>query len=244
MSKMDIVRYCDRSYEKPIALIGFPSVGLVGSIISSFIVRELKMEVIAGITSSDLPPYTLIQYGNPYPPVRVYGCTMENSSESCGDLVIVTSEASPKPEQCYDIADALMELFESLGIKTVIAIEGIPQMSEDGTIMACGSSDSARKMIDDLGLRRLDDGLVRGTTGVLLYKGFLKGMDVISMLCPASPTLPDPRAAASILGPLASIIPDLKLNVEPLFKEAEEMERRIKEQEESSQTGDIQQLYG
>ena len=39
---------------------------------TSFIARELRMTMAAGITAPELPPYALIQNGTPYPQVRVY----------------------------------------------------------------------------------------------------------------------------------------------------------------------------
>ncbi len=247
MTETKIIKYSEGKYENPIAIVGFPGVGLVGSILTSFVIRELNMEVIAGITSPDFPPYALIQNGNPYPPIRVYGCKRENSSEECGDLVIVTSEISLKPEQFYDLNSTLMEVFKDLGISSVISIEGIPQFDEDNSILACGTSKVSRDRIEELGLRKLDDGLVRGLTGVMLYEGFYSNVDVLAMLCPANPALPDPRSAASILEPLSKLVPELKIDTEPLYKEAEDIENKIKEQQEyacQNATDDVQQLYG
>jgi uncharacterized protein len=80
----------------------------------------------------------------------------------------------------------------------------------------------------------------------MLYEGYRTGMDVMSILCSANPALPDPKAAASLIEPLSKIIPELNIDVTPLYKEAEEIERRIKSQEEysSKESTDIQQLYG
>ncbi|MDR3075634.1 MAG: PAC2 family protein [Candidatus Methanoplasma sp.] len=247
MTEMKIITYSDQKYDNPVAIVGFPGVGLVGSILTSFIIRELDMEVIAGVTSADFPPYTLIQNGNPYPPIRIYGCRRENTSEECGDLVIVTSEITLRPEQYYRLNETLMKVFEELGIVTVIALEGIPQFEEENNMFACGSSKASRDRIEGLGLKKLDEGLVRGLTGVMLYEGFYSNMDVIAMLCPANPSLPDPRSAARILEPLSKLVPELKIDAEPLYKEAEEIENKIKQQQEYEckvAPKDIQQLYG
>ncbi|MDR1404624.1 MAG: PAC2 family protein [Candidatus Methanoplasma sp.] len=247
MAEMKIIKYSDPKYDNPVAIVGFPGVGLVGSILTSFVIRELDMEVIAGITSVDFPPYTLIQNGNPYPPIRVYGCRRENTTKECGDLVIVTSEITLRPEQYYELNDTLMQIFGELGIVTVIAIEGIPQFEEENSMFACGSSKASRDRIEELDLKRLDDGLVRGLTGLMLCEGFCSGTDVIAMLCPANPSLPDPRSAARVLEPLSKLVPELKLDAEPLYKEAEETENKIRQQREYEcgvAPSDVQQLYG
>jgi Archaeal enzymes of ATP-grasp superfamily len=244
MPETKIIKYVDKKYDKPIAILGFPSVGLVGSILTSFVIRELKMEIIAGIMSPDLPPYSIIHEGTPYPPVRVCGGIRENKSKDYGDLIIVTSEVTPKPEHAYKFVAALMDLFKEFGITKVIALEGIPQFEENEPILACGSSQLAKDKIDELGLKRLDDGLVRGPTGILLYEGYYSNIDVLAMLCPANPAFPDPRAAAGALGPLSKLIPELSIDLEPLYKEAEDIENKIKEQANFDKSDDIQQLYG
>ena len=244
---MKIIRYSDQAYCDPVAIVGFPGIGLVGSILTSFVIRELGMEVVAAITAPDFPPYTLIQNGNPYPPIRVYGCRRESASEDCGDLIIVTSEIALKPEQHYDLNAALIGLFKEMGVTSVIAIEGIPQFEEEKSILACGSSAASSERIERLGLRKLNEGLVRGLTGVMLYEGFCSGMDIIAMLCPANPALPDPRSAARILEPLSKLMPELGIDAEPLHKEAEEIENKIKQQQEYGYNvapRDVQQLYG
>ncbi|MDR0309270.1 MAG: PAC2 family protein [Candidatus Methanoplasma sp.] len=247
MMETKTIRYSDKRYENPIAIVGFPGIGLVGSILTSFVIRELKMEVVAGITSPDFPPYALIHNGNPYPPIRIYGCSRDNISEDCGDLIIVTSEIALRPEQYYVLNATLMDLFKEMGIASIIALEGIPQFGEDSNIFAFGTSEVSKERIEGLGLKKLDEGLVRGLTGIMLYEGFCSNIDVIAMLCPANPTLPDPRSAARILEPLSRLVPELKIDAEPLYKEAEEIEGKIKQQQEygySVTPKDVQQLYG
>jgi len=245
MADMKVIRYSDQRYHNPVAIVGFPGIGLVGSILTSFVIRELKMEAVAAIASPDFPPYTLIQNGNPYPPIRMYGYRREHPSED--DLIIVTSEITLKPDQYYTLNATLMGLFKEMGVSSVIALEGIQQFENDMGILACGTSQASKERINELGLKQLDDGLVRGLTGVMLYEAFCSGTDVIAMLCPANPALPDPRAAARILEPLSKLVPELKIDANPLYKEAEEIENKIKQQQEYGYEGapdDIRRLYG
>ncbi|MCL2295666.1 MAG: PAC2 family protein [Methanomassiliicoccaceae archaeon] len=247
MAEMNIIKYSDQKYYNPIAIVGFPGIGLAGSILTSFVIRELKMEAVAAIVSPDFPPYTLIQNGNPYPPIRVYGCKRDDASTECGDLIVVTSEITLKPEHYYTLSATLTELFRGMGIASVIALEGIPQFDDEQSIFACGSSESSRKRIEELGLKKLEDGLVRGLTGVMLYEAFYSGLDVLAILCPANPALPDPRSAARMLEPLSQLMPELRIDAKPLYKEAEEIENKIKQQQEYGYDvtpKDVQNLYG
>ncbi|MDR0524176.1 MAG: PAC2 family protein [Candidatus Methanoplasma sp.] len=245
MMKIEVIRYDDSSFEKPVAVVGLPSMGLVGPILVSFIARELEMKVLAGMTSPDIPPYCLVQGGVPYPPIRMYGCARRNATPACGDLIAVTSEIVPKPEQCYEFTVAVMDALRDRGTSMIVCLEGVPSMDGEDAMVACGSSEAMREMIGGLGIRLLSDGLVRGISGVMLYEGARMGMDVISIMCPTSPSLPDPRAAARILEPLSKIIPELAIDADPLYKEAEDIDARMRSQEEyDARSTDLQKLYG
>ena len=72
VSELKIHEYHDNIFESGMMIVGFPSVGLVSSIAANYVVRTSGLSRIAGILSSDFPPYTLINEGVPSPPVRIY----------------------------------------------------------------------------------------------------------------------------------------------------------------------------
>lgn len=238
---MELLRYGESTLEHPIAIMGFPTMGLVGSIVSSYICKQLKMEVLAGFGSPDLMPYALVQDGIAYPPIRICGC---KRGEGVDDLLIVTSEMSPKPEICYDVVKSLISTLKDMGVKMIVCIEGVIALDENTGIMTCGSCDNIKKEAENIGLTLFKDGLVRGISGMMMYMGASYDVDILTLLCPANPDLPDPRAAASLLEPLSKIVPGLELDAEPLYKEAEAIEKNIKEQQESQKTDMMGQLYG
>ena len=67
------IRYADMGLENPVAIVGFPSSGLVSSIAANYYVSQLKMKVVAGISGPDMPPYCFVYEGSAYPPIRMYG---------------------------------------------------------------------------------------------------------------------------------------------------------------------------
>jgi len=289
MSDMRTIEYDDRKFDNAVALVGFPSVGLISSIVTSFMARELNMVPVAGLTSSDMPPYCLIQGGIAYPPIRLYACNgdsfcdddmdekiSENKDTDSGtsfestteepfeiskesiektlskntnsdtkprNLVILTSEFTPKPDQCYSIATSVLNLLEKRGIKDIIVLDGIPRYSENTSMLLAVSSEGAGPMADLIGVKKLTEGLVRGTSGVMLYEAPNRGMNVVDILCPANTQVPDPRAAATLLEPLSHVFPQLKIDSTPLFKEAEEIEKKMKAQQ-TEENIDTHQLYG
>lgn len=244
MSEFEVLGLREVDFNSPVAIIGFPTVGLVGSILASYVSKTKNMEFVAGIASAGLPPYTLIQNGKPYPPVRVYG--LKTGEER--DLIVVTSEVTPRPETCHGIAVQVLKVLDMLGVAEVIAIEGVGRCaapgSADADIVACGTTDAALDRARTAGLGILTEGLVHGITGVMLYECADKCKDMLALLCPADPGMPDPRASAALIASLSKLVPSLEIDLEPLIREAEEMESRLRDESYGECNDVIRQLYG
>ena len=88
------------------------------------------------------------------------------------------------------------------------------------------------------------NGMIRGMTGILLYDGPGWGFDVVSVVCPANQSMPDPGAAVGFLKPLSKLIPGLKVNPQPLMDEADQIQKRMDEQ--AAENNDLlsRQIYG
>ena len=70
--------------------------------------------------------------------------------------------------------------------------------------------------------------MITGVTGVLLYEGVLMKRDVICLLSEAHSTYPDSRAAGNLLKKIDIMLPEIKIDADPLYKEAEKIEKQIK----------------
>ncbi len=229
MSEIKIIKYSKDKLNDAIAIVGFPTVGLVGSIVCSYIIKELKMPVLMGMTAEDLNPYCILIEGDPYPPIRVHGfCRAQDDNSECGDLMVVTTEIAPSVKQCYALSDELLDIFKEYGIKKVICIEGIPRFGENDVMYACGSTPEARETIKSFDVEPLNNGMIKGLTGIMLFEGRERGMDIVTILCPADQKMPDPRAAVRVVKELAKVVPELKdVDTTPLIQEAEDLEKRI-----------------
>jgi len=239
------VRYADLELDNPVAIIGFPSSGLVSSIAANYYVSQLKMPVIAGFAGPDMPPYSFIYSGHAYPPIRVYGYkSKEKRGKKGKDVVICLSEYAPKPEQCYDVVHAICTYLRSIGSTEIICLEGIPKMNEEDSMVVCGSGDGSREMIKKTKLKVMDSGMVRGTTGVMLYNGPLFGFDVMAVIVPGNQNLPDPGSAAGIVAPVSKVVPGFKVDTSMLLKEADEIDKRLQQEQSVSVRDDSTQIYG
>ena len=244
--KIDFHRYKDIDFKDPVAIIGFPSIGLVSSIAASFLARGLGLGLVGGMSSDGFPPYAVVQGGVPLPPIRVYAaarCNDDDGGIDCDGLIVITSEVVPKPEQQHPLAVYILEWLRGHNVKKVINLEGIPQYGLDETVLlGVGSSDYARGLMDRYGVDLLTDGMVRGMSGIMLFKAPDYGVDVMTLLITASTELPDPRAAAKLMEPLARILPEISVDTEPLYREAEEIDKRMRTQIEDRR--DDERIYG
>jgi uncharacterized protein len=235
-SDLIIHEYKADNFEDGMMIVGFPSVGLVSSIAANFIIRTSKLERVAGVMSRDFPPYTLIHDGVPSPPVRIYAGQRHcgDKGEQCRQLITVAAEFMPKPELVQPLADVLLDYCQEKGVKTIVSLEGINwQSTEEAKIYGVGSSPASREMLKRYGVDEMKEGMVSGITGVMLYGGEIRGLDVICLLGPARVNFPDARGSAKLLEVVAKMLPEIKIDPDPLYKEAEEIERQIRTAMES-----------
>ena len=109
-------------------------------------------------------------------------------------------------------------------------------------------SGKTRKMLETYGVKELGEGMVTGISGLLLSEGERYQMDVICLLGSARADVPDARGAAHLLDIVGNMLPEIKLDPEPLIKEAEMIETQMQKAMESVQQPkkpvDYTQLYG
>ncbi|OPX62127.1 MAG: PAC2 family protein [Methanomassiliicoccales archaeon PtaB.Bin134] len=233
-----IHEYGEVDLKDAMVVIGFPSVGLVSSIASNYIVRSMKLERKAAIISKRFPPYTIIHEGIPSPPVRIYsghrGC--EDKGEQCEKLAVITCEFMPQPELIKELSNDILGWCKKKGISTIMTLEGINLGAEgEGKVFGVGTTQRTRAMLETYGVKELKEGMVTGISGLLLSEGERYQMDVICLLGSARTDLPDARGAANLLEVVGDMLPEIKLDPEPLVKEAEQIETEMQKAMESVQ---------
>lgn len=157
------VRYSDPGLEDPVAVIGFPSVGLVSSIAANYYVGQLDMEAVAGMSSPTMPPYCLIHKATAYPPVRFYG--RKHTTKTGRDVLVCLSEYAPKPDDCYELAQAILSYLKYAGVRQVICLDGIARTSDSDVPVTCGSGKGAARMMKKSKFTVMEGGWSRGSPG-------------------------------------------------------------------------------
>lgn len=241
MNAVSIVEYGKRDLSNALMVIAFPSVGLVGSIAGSFIVKQLKLEEIGMIQSPDFLPVTIIHNGKPSPPVRLYASKKKCGPDgSCEQIVVVLSEFAPPPKTIKDLADALLRWAKAKQCKIILTLEGMQvqkrEENQDAKIFGVGSTPGIKKILKKNGIMPTEEGIIVGLSGILLLEGVVQKQDIICMLAETQTAYPDSRAAARLMEKIDMFLPLIKIESDPLYKEAEKIEKKITEYIKTSKT--------
>ena len=232
MSNIKIHEYKKKDLENALVIVSFPTIGLVSSIVANFIVTNMKLELIAGIVSDDFYPAAIIQDGIPTPPVRIFaGDNVCGPEDECDQIVVIASELPIRTQAFSPLADKIIEWCTEKKGKIITSIEGVntnDPLGDEVAVFHVASTPEASNKLKDLPSKPFDTGMVSGLSGILLYKGNIQNVGVSCLLAEAHAEYPDSRSAAEVLKVLDKMLPQIKMDPEPLLKEAEAIEERIK----------------
>ena len=87
---------------------GFPSVGLVSSIVANYLINFLKLTQIGIMDSVYFPTVSLVREAEPLNPVRIYAGEKITSAEGESDQIVAfISEFQPPPNLVKPIAHTI-----------------------------------------------------------------------------------------------------------------------------------------
>ncbi len=196
--EMFLHEYKDAQITNAMAVVGFPSVGLISSIAANYIVRTMKLERIATIISKDFPPYTILHDGVPSPPVRIFAgkriCGRRR--RECEQIVVILSEFMPRPDLIKGLSGIILDWCQKKGIDTIMTLEGVntSDTPEETRTFGVGTTGKTKKMLQTYRISEMREGMVSGISGVLLSEGDRLNIDVMCLLGPAKAEMPTPGA--------------------------------------------------
>ncbi|MCK4614130.1 MAG: proteasome assembly chaperone family protein [Thermoplasmata archaeon] len=226
-----------------VVIDGFPSMGLVSTIVGNYIINSLDLKPIGIVDSPTFPSLAIVRRSEPLSPVRIYagknkGSDDESDIEKPQTVVVFISEFILHPQLVRPVANAMMDWFEEKKCDIIISAEGIGQEipllhsgsedKKDIPVYGIGSTTRVRKMIKANKITPLTNGAITGVTATLLSAGKRREIDVLCLLTEASELFPDARAAGKILEIIDRVSLRTKIDTTPLFKEAEFIEKQIK----------------
>ena len=239
MEDIELIEYRDVDLSNSMLVVAFPTVGLISSIAGHFVIDSLKLDEIGSIVSKQFMPATVIHKSNPSPPVRIYAGEKKCGPDgSCEQLAVIISEFMPPWNIIKPLADNILEWSDKKGCKTIVALEGTHAVGEKDEkklqVYGVGSNIEMKNLLKKYKIHETQEGMITGVTGVLLYEGVLMNRDVLCLLAEAHTSFPDSRAAGNLLEKLDIMLPEIKIDPEPLYKEAEEIEKNIRKFMEQS----------
>jgi len=211
---------------------GFPSVGLVSSIVANYLINALNLVQIGIMDSVYFPTVALVRDGQPMNPVRIYaGPKMDERDQ----IVVFISEFQPPPNLIKAIASTVLDWAQDARCNLLVCPEGLivdAQEDEGGDrqveVYGIGSTDKTMDMIRKSGITVFEEGVITGVAGVLLNEGRKRDFDVITLLSEAHPDYPDARAAARAIEVIDKLLLHTELDARPLYEEAERIEMQLK----------------
>lgn len=227
---IQIIEYKEVDLSNSMLIEAFPTVGLVSSIAGHFIIDSLKLEEIGTISSRYFMPAAVIHNGFPSPPVRIYaGKKICGPDGSCEQIVVIISEFMPSVDIIKPLGEAILSWAKKKKCSFIVTLEGTHALdSKKLKTYGVASTPKMKNTLKTFGIPETQEGMITGITGVLLYEGARLKHDVLCLLAEAHTSYPDSRAAALLVETLDKMLPGIKINTEPLYKEANVIEQKIR----------------
>lgn len=197
--------------KNPIIIHGMPSMGLVSTIATKFLIDHLDVEEIGYIESEVLLPLIAIHKSKVINPITLYYNQKHN-------LVIVQSLTEVTGHE-WDLASTIMDISKTLSAKEIVILESIPPHEGDLSVYYY----SNRKKLK---LKPISEAVVMGPAAALLLKA--KDFPVTCLFAEVHSQLPDSEAAAKIVEALDDYL-GLKIDFKPLMEAAKKFETNLKQ---------------
>ncbi|MAT86626.1 MAG: hypothetical protein CMA25_06695 [Euryarchaeota archaeon] len=239
--------------ENALVLCCFPSVGMVSSVIAHFLIEKLELEFVGGVVDPQLPPMCLVNDGKPLPLIRAYAGSPVCSTKlpECDKIILLMSELIIPEPLVQGIVDGMLEWSKGANLSGGVLIDAFakkgmkssmegqePVVEYEGTddvdVLGVAATETTQKTLEELNILPLEQGVIKGVTGLLLSEGRRRGLDIMSLMVEADPRYPDARAAAVLISHLNKFLPAIELDHEPLIEEAERIEEQVRQMMEAT----------
>jgi uncharacterized protein len=226
-SEIIIKEFKEFNLEEGYLIDGFPSVGFSSAIATESMIHTSQFELGGIIDSKKFPPISVIKEGKPNYPSRIF----INEDLKVG---VFSSYLNLDQSLHRQVSELMLEWSKKHKIKLIVSSVAVKSEEENSQMMGVGSTDSARKKIEEAGLKVLDHGTIPGIPGMLLNEGSITNQDVIVIIFSTTGEGPDFKSSAELCMAMSKLIPGASCDIPSLQKEAEKAEATIKETQEES----------
>jgi len=205
---------------------GLPGLGLIGKIVTAYLVEELEAEKFAELYSPYLPFHVVVDDAGSARLVRLEFYYWRNEKGG-GDLIIVTGDSqSQMLRGQYELAEKIVDYAVKLNVERIITVGGYSADSGGANPdVACVSIDQA--LLDELvnsGAHPSPEGNpIVGVAGLILGLAKFRDIDAACLLGRTLGHMPDPRAAMRIMTVL-NVFLDLQVDLRGLEEQVKASE--------------------
>lgn len=197
--------------QSPTIIVGFPGVGLVGPIVTEFLIDHMKTERIGMFVYDELPALAPIHKGRIVHPMSLHYSAKHNT------IIIYTLLNLKRFE--WQMAQAIVKLAQDTDAKELLCIDGANTVGDDAeTIYSFGNPQLAT-----LGAKPLEESVIIGVGAALL----LSEQRTSCLFAATQQDLPDSKAAAEVVKFLDKYL-GLGVDYHPLLEQAQKFEEKLK----------------
>jgi uncharacterized protein len=211
---------------KPTVVVGVPEAGLVGTIASSYLVEQLKLEERGFIDSDLMPPVMVVHSSVVRYPLHIFGK---------GNLILVLSEVPLVGRLAVEVSKELVGWAKSLKAERVVGITGAPSAAREeaqadgkSTVVGVGNDQQSLEAVKASGALAFEDGVISGFYASLMKYCTSGQQSAAVLLAESLAQFPDPGAAVSIIESLNRLL-SLTVDTKALLQEAEGIRLRTRE---------------
>jgi uncharacterized protein len=199
----------DRSLEGPTIIVGFPGVGLVGPIVTEFLISHMQTTRVGTFQSEELPPMAAIHKGQLVHPMSLH------YSEKHHALIVYTILNLKGHE--WQVANAITTLAKDVKAAEILCIDGAASDQAE-VIYSFGNP-----QLTQLGAKPMEESVLMGVSAALM----LAAPKVSCLFATTQLEMPDSKAAADVVKFLDKYL-GLEVDYQPLLEEAAKFEQKLK----------------
>lgn len=227
MEKVEII--IDKVNLKNYTLIlGFPDMGLSGSIAAEHLQSIMDMKEVGHIQSELLPPVSIVEDGLSMRPISIYISEKKK-------LVLIKSYLNVSAKGAFIFSKNIVDWAAENKIKEIICFSGViseEELQTDPDVYLAVNNPSLFKKKKNIAMINkqkvlLWTGSVYGLIGQVLLDSYDKKILSQAYIVETQSEFPDARAAGKMLETLCSYL-GIKIDLTPLMKEAESIEEQVK----------------
>ena len=192
-------------------IVGFPGVGLVGPIVTEFLIEHMKTEQCGTFLYDDLPALVAIHKGKIVHPMAVHYSPTHN-------VVIVYTILNLKNRE-WQVGKAILDLANEIKAKEIICVDGANAVGEETEQLYCfGNNKFALQ-----GAKPMEESVIVGVSGALLLQSTITSCIFAS----THVEMQDSKAAAEVVKFLDKYM-NLEVDYNPLLEQASKFEEKLK----------------